>query len=185
LETDSRQQDQKILRLISQPETFQQGFRLLVNTYSERLYWQVRKMVFNHDDADDILQNAFVKVYRSIHRFKGESKLYTWLYRIATNEAITYINKRKRHSVASIDSEESHIAHTLASPEYFDGNEAERLLQLALATLPPKQRQVFNLRYQDEMSYKDMSELLGTSIGALKASYHHAIKKIEDFIRQH
>lgn len=176
-------QDDQILALLANTSTYEQGFRLLVNTYSERMYWQIRKMVFSHDDADDVLQNAFVKVYKSIKNFKGNSKLYTWLHRIAINESITFLNKKKKMSISSIDHPDLGLSNRLKADEYFDGNEAELILQRALATLPDKQREVFNLRYQDEMSYKEMSQLLGTSIGGLKASYHHALKKIEHYIK--
>jgi RNA polymerase sigma-70 factor, ECF subfamily len=152
----------------------ERGFRLLMETYQERLYWLVRRMVYDHEDANDVLQNCFVKVYRSSHTFEGKSKLYTWLYRIATNEAITFLNKKKQR-----------LANLLRADEHFDGDEAQIKLMAAIETLPDKQRQVFNLRYFDEMSYADMSELLGTSEGALKASFHHAVKKIEGFVARY
>ncbi len=174
--------DEKIIALLAEAANIEQGFRLLVETYQERLYWQIRKMVFDHDDAHDVLQNTFIKVYRGIKNFKGDSKLHTWLYRIAANESITFLNKKKKQFTSSIDHEEFGLANSLKADQYFDGNEAEMILQQALAALPDKQRQVFNLRYEDKMSYREMSEVLGTSIGALKASYHHAVKKIENYI---
>ncbi len=180
---NQQHQDDEILALLADSVTYEKGFRLLVTTYSERMYWQIRKMVLSHDDADDVLQNAFVKVYKSIKNFKGNSKLYTWLHRIAINESITFLNKKKKQMTASIDHPDLGLANQLKADRYFDGNEAEVILQKALYTLPDKQREVFNLRYYDEMSYKDMSALLGTSIGALKASYHHALKKIESYIK--
>ncbi len=184
MEANNRQDnDSEILSLTGNPSSMETGFRILVNTYQERMYWHIRRMVYSHEDADDVLQNAFIKVYRSIGNFKGDSKLYTWLYRIATNEAITFLNKRKKTASSSIDAEDLNLSNYLKADEYFDGNEAEVLLQKALASLPDKQRQVFTLRYYDEMTYKEMSEVLGTSIGALKASYHHAVKKIEDFVK--
>lgn len=182
---NQKNQDDEILALLANPSSYERGFRLLVNTYSERMYWQIRKMVFSHEDADDILQNAFVKVYKSIKNFKGNSKLYTWLHRIAINESITFLNKKKKMQTSSLDQPELGLANHLKADVYFDGNEIERKLQAALASLPDKQRIVFNLRYYDEMTYKNMSELLETSIGALKASYHHALKKVEDFLKRH
>ncbi len=177
-------EDDQILALLADPDSFDKGFRMLVSTYQERMYWHIRKMVMIHDDADDVLQNAFIKVYRGIKNFKGDSKLYTWLYRIATNEAITFLNKRKKKATAALDDGESGLANRLEADPYFDGNAIEMKLQRALAELPEKQREVFNMRYFDEMTYKDMSELTGTSIGALKASYHHAVKKIETFFKE-
>ncbi|MGK0388127.1 MAG: RNA polymerase sigma-70 factor (ECF subfamily) [Maribacter sp.] len=176
-------QDEQILALLANPSTYEKGFRLLVSSHSERMYWQIRRMVFSHDDADDVLQNAFVKVYRSIKNFKGNSKLYTWLHRIAINESITFLNKKKKMTIASIDHPDLGLANQLKADDYFDGNEAELKLQQAIAILPDKQREAFCLRYHDEMTYKDMSELTGTSIGGLKASYHHALKKIENYIK--
>ena len=137
-----------------------------------------------HEDANDVIQNVFVKVYRSIGNFEGKSKLYTWLYRIATNEAITFLNKKKRRQTSSIDEEETDLANRLEADHYFDGNAAQLRLQQALVTLPTKQRLVFNMRYFDEMSYKDISSSLNTSVGALKASYHHAVKKVEAFLKE-
>lgn len=160
------------------------GFRLLMEKYQERLYWQVRRIVYDHEDANDVLQNCFVKVYRSIQRFQGKSKLYTWLYRIATNEAITFLNKKKQKQTASLEDGEQPIAERLQADSYFDGDEVQRQLQQAIAKLPEKQRLVFNLRYFDEMGYAEMSEVLGTSQGALKASFHHAVKKVETHLRR-
>ncbi len=174
--------DEQILSLLGQKRSFEKGFRLLMQKYQEKLYWHIRRMVQEHDDANDVIQNCFIKVYRNIGKFEGKSKLYTWLYRIATNEAITFINKKKRKATASIDDEENNIAIGLAADPYFDGDQAQVYLQKALAKLPEKQKLVFNMRYYDEMSYKEISEILDTSVGALKASYHHAVKKIEQFL---
>ncbi len=176
--------DEKILALLSEPHSTERGFQMLVENYQERLYWHVRRMVFDHEDANDVLQNCFIKVYRSVHKFRGQSKLYTWLYRIATNEAITFLSRKKRQQAAAIDDEENALANQLRADAYFDGDEAQLQLQLALEQLPEKQRLVFNLRYYDEMSYKEMSEVLDTSVGALKASYHHAVKKVENYLRE-
>ncbi|MCB9302350.1 MAG: RNA polymerase sigma factor [Lewinellaceae bacterium] len=172
-----------ILRLLDEPRTYEQGFRFLMEQYQERLYWHIRRMVIDHEDANDVLQNCFIKVYRSIQNFEGKSKLYTWLYRIATNEAITFLNQKKRRAASSIDEEESPLSNQLEADAYFDGDELQQRLQNALEQLPEKQRLVFNLRYYDEMGYQEMSDVLGTSVGALKASYHHAVKKVEAFIR--
>jgi len=154
----------------------EQGFRLLMVTYQERLYAHIRRMVNEHEDANDVLQNTFIKVFRSIERFQGNSQLYTWLYRIATNETITFLNKKKKKSTTSIDNEELNIANRLSADSYFDGESAQRSLKRALESLPEKQKLVFNMRYYDEMPYQVISEVLETSVGALKASYHHAVK---------
>ncbi len=159
------------------------AFTTLVDTYKESLYWQIRRMVLSHDDADDILQNTFIKVWTGLSNFRGDSKLSTWLYRIATNETLNFL-ERQRQSNMSLD-DKNFIASTLQSDPYFDGDETQMQLQEAIGQLPAKQRQVFMLKYYDEMKYEDMSEVLKTSVGALKASYHHAVKKICDFFEQH
>jgi RNA polymerase sigma-70 factor (ECF subfamily) len=176
-------QDERILDLIQGKSEWEEGFRLLTVKYQERLYWQIRRIVLNHEDANDVIQNTFIKVYRNIAKFEAKSKLYTWLYRIATNEAITFLRKKKRKATVDIEGDASEITRQLTADEYFDGDEIQIQLQAALSTLPEKQRAVFNLRYFDELSYKEISELLDTSVGALKASYHHAVKKIESFIK--
>jgi len=175
--------DDQILSLCNEEAKIEQGFKLLMQKYQERLYWHVRRMVFEHDDANDVIQNTFIKVFRSINKFEGKSKLYTWLYRIATNESITFLNKKNRKSTASLDNEDYNLENQLKADDYFDGDEIQRKLQDALNKLPEKQRVVFNLRYFDELGYKEMSEVLGTSVGALKASYHHAVKKIESYLK--
>lgn len=171
-----------LVERLHDPKTQQAAFSELVKEYSEPLYWQVRKIVLNHDDANDVLQNTFIKVWTSIDNFRGDSKLSTWLYRIAINEAITFLNKQRAANNVSIDDADTFLLSRLESDEFFDGDEAQMLLQKAILTLPEKQRIVFNMRYFDEMKYEDMSEVLETSVGALKASYHHATKKIEDFL---
>ncbi|MEL6864367.1 MAG: RNA polymerase sigma factor [Bacteroidota bacterium] len=176
--------DDQILSLLAQEATYEKGFRYLMQKYQERLYWHIRRMVYEHEDANDVIQNTFIKVYRSIHKFQQNSKLYTWLYRIATNESITYINRKKKKVTSSIDDEEYAIAERLSADPYFDGDEVQIRLQQAIHTLPDKQRLVFQMRYFDEMSYKDISAVLDTSVGALKASYHHAVKKVEQFFRE-
>ncbi len=176
--------DEKILELIGQERHRERGFRLLMEKFQERLYWQVRRLVFDHEDAADVLQNCMIKVYRSIHNFEGKSKLYTWLFRIATNEAITFLNKKKQRAAAPLDDVGNNLANSLPSDPWFNGDEAQLHLLKAIATLPEKQRLVFNLRYFDELGYAEMSEMLGTSEGALKASFHHAVKKVESFLKE-
>jgi RNA polymerase sigma-70 factor, ECF subfamily len=158
------------------------GFRLLVESYSQKLYWHIRRLVILHEDADDALQNTFINVWKSIGDFRNESSLYTWLYTIATNEALSLINKRKRNAAVSIDDLGSYFATAQEGSTWFDGDEAQIKLQNAILQLPEKQRIVFNLKYFDEMTYEEMSKVLKTSEGALKASYHHAVKKIEKII---
>ncbi len=174
--------DEEILGSFAKPETKEKAFSMLVQTYQERLYWHIRRMVVSHDDADDVLQNTFVKVWRNLANFQGNSKLYTWLYRIATNESLTFLNKKKRTSSTPLETDDYDLGATLTSDPYFDGDEIQIRLQEAIETLPAKQKQVFLLRYYDEMKYDEMSEVLDTSVGALKASYHHAVKKIEKFL---
>jgi RNA polymerase sigma factor (sigma-70 family) len=158
------------------------GFRLLVETYSQKLYWHIRRLVILHEDADDALQNTFINAWKSIGNFRSESSVYTWLYTIATNEALALIKKRKRNATVSIDDLSSYFATSREGSTWFDGDEAQMKLQNAILKLPEKQRIVFNLKYFDEMTYEDMSKVLKTSEGALKASYHHAVKKIEKII---
>lgn len=167
---------------LKNPQTQEKAFRQLVSTYKERLYWHIRRMVINHEDADDVLQNTFIKVFRSIDKFKGDSKLYSWMYRIATNEAITYINQRSKKAGISSEELKDHLVNNLQADVYFEGDEIQLQLQKAIATLPRKQQLVFTLKYFEDIKYKDMSEILDTSVGALKASYHHAVKKIEVFL---
>lgn len=160
------------------------AFRELITLYKERLYWHIRKIVISHDDSDDVLQNTFIKVYKNIDKFKGDSKLYSWMYRIATNEAITHLNKNaKRYSLSSQEMQTKAV-NNLASDVYFEGDDIQLKLQKAIASLPQKQQLVFNMKYFEEMKYKDMAEILETSEGALKASYHLAAKKIEAYLTQ-
>jgi RNA polymerase sigma-70 factor (ECF subfamily) len=158
------------------------GFRLLVESYSKRLYWHIRRLVILHEDADDALQNTFINAWKNIGDFRKESSLYTWLYSIATNEALAIINKRKKNSAVSLDDVWQVLASSAEGSTWFDGDEAQVKLQNAILKLPEKQRIVFNLRYFDEMPYEEMSKMLKTSEGALKASYHHAVKKIEEIL---
>ncbi|WP_179345712.1 RNA polymerase sigma factor [Winogradskyella ursingii] len=158
------------------------AFRELLQLYKERLYWHIRNIVISHDDADDVLQNTFIKVYRNIHKFKGDSQLFSWLYRIATNEAITHINKNAKRLHISNEEHQNRAINNLKADVYFEGDEIQIQLQKAIATLPEKQQLVFNMRYFDDLKYRDMSEILDTSEGALKASYHIAVKKIEAYL---
>jgi len=164
-------------------KTQDKAFKILMSLYKERLYWHIRKIVISHDDADDVLQNTFIKVYRNIHNFKTESKIYSWIYRIATNEAITFINKRAKLKAVDIADYKQNLVSTLQDDILFNGSEIQLILQNAILTLPQKQQMVFNMKYFDEMKYTDISEILGTSVGALKASYFHAVKKIEKIIK--
>ena len=159
------------------------AFRKLITTYKERLYWHIRKIVVSHDDADDVLQNTFIKIFKNIDRFNNDSKLYSWMYRIATNESITFINKRAKERNVDITEYNQSVASTLQSDVLFDGDEIQLILQQAIATLPEKQRLVFNMKYFDEMKYDEISQILETSVGALKSSYFHAVKKIENYIK--
>lgn len=175
--------DGDILELISDQATLEKGFRLLMTRYQERLYWHVRRLVVTHEDADDVIQNTFIKVFKGLSGFKGNSKLYTWLYRIATNESMSFLQKNKRHQTQSTDGEQD-LTQNLRADPFFDGDEVQVRLIEAIQQLPEKQRAVFNMRYYDEMKYTEISEVLGTSVGGLKASYHHAAKKIEHFFRE-
>jgi RNA polymerase sigma-70 factor, ECF subfamily len=170
-----------LLQLKSEP-TQEKAFRDLITLYKERLYWHIRKIVISHDDSDDVLQNTFIKVFRNINNFKGDSKLYSWMYRIATNEAITHINKNAKRLQITSEEAQNRAINNLKADVYFEGNEIQLKLQQAIATLPQKQQLVFNMKYFDKVKYKDMSEILETSEGALKSSYHIAVKKIEEYI---
>lgn len=161
-----------------------QAFEVLVNTYKERLYWHIRRIVLNHDDADDVLQNTFIKVYRNINGFKGESKLYSWMYRIATNESLSFI-KLKSKKLGLNDTEyQERLVENLQADVYFEGDKIQLQLQKAIATLPEKQKLVFNMKYFEELKYDEISEILGTSVGGLKASYHLAVKKMEAYLKK-
>jgi RNA polymerase sigma-70 factor (ECF subfamily) len=160
------------------------AFHILVKTYQERLYWHIRRIVINHDDADDILQNVYIKVWKNVEGFREDSSLFTWLFRIATNESLSFLQKNRRQSVFSSNEITEHMSEVLEADKYFDGNDLQKKLQAAVLQLPDKQRVVFNMKYFEEMKYEEMSEILQTSVGALKASYHHAVKKIEDFFEK-
>lgn len=174
--------DNELIRRLHDGETQREAFAELVAIYSEPLYWQIRKIILSHDDANDVLQNTFIKVWTSIDSFRGDAKLSTWLYRIAINESISFLNKQRTLNNISIDDTDSFLISKLESDPYFDADDAQLKFQKALLILPEKQRIVFNMRYFDEMKYEEMSDILETSVGALKASYHHAVKKIEEFL---
>jgi RNA polymerase sigma factor (sigma-70 family) len=174
--------DRDILEGIKDPDRAEQAFAQLLQKYQERLYWHIRKIVIGHDDTDDVLQNTMIKVWRSVANFRSESGLYTWLYRIATNEALTYLKQKKKRSFAPWVDVEEKISESLESDPWFNGDEIQLKLQQAILKLPDKQRLVFIMKYFDEKKYEEMSEILGTSVGALKASYHHAVKKIESML---
>ncbi len=155
------------------------AFSLLVQTYQQRLYWHIRKIVVSHDDADDLMQNVFIKVWKNIDSFREDSSLFTWLFRIATNESLSFLQQKKRRNILSNDGISEYLVETYESDAHFEGEELQKRLQLAVLKLPEKQRLVFNMKYYDEMKYEEIAEILKTSVGALKASYHHAVKKIE------
>lgn len=176
--------EQQFIERLQNPATRDKAYKELVSMYKERLYWHIRKILISHDDSDDVLQNTFIKVYRSLHNFKGESKLFSWMYRIATNESITFLNKRAKENKVDIDEYKLMHLSTLQEDVLFDGDEIQMILQKAIQTLPQKQQLVFNMKYFDNIKYEEMSEILDTSVGALKASYFHAVKKIEAYIKK-
>ena len=173
--------EEKLIKNLHNPLTRCAAFSIVVKLYSERLYWHIRRMVLSHDDSNDVLQNTFLKAWNNIDKFRGDSQLSTWLYRIATNETLTFISHKQIETV-SLDSEEGHIANELESDPLFNGERADALFHEAINRLPEKQRLVFNMRYFEDMKYEDISKILDTSVGALKASYHIAAKKVENFI---
>ncbi|NJB72063.1 RNA polymerase sigma-70 factor (ECF subfamily) [Saonia flava] len=160
------------------------AFEVLVNTYKERLYWHIRKIVLSHDDADDVLQNTFIKVYKNIDGFKGDSKLFSWMYRIATNEALTFFKSKSKKMGVNSEELQERLVGNLKSDVYFEGDAIQFKLQQAIATLPEKQKLVFNMKYFDDLKYEEISNILETSVGGLKASYHLAVKKIESFLKE-
>lgn len=170
--------EKKLIAELQDPKTAHAAFDLLMREYGEQIYWQIRKMVGSHDDANDLLQNCFIKVWNNLHNFRGDAKLSTWLYKIAVNESINFLNKERQRQGITDEEDASFILQNVEADDYFDGDELQLELQRVIQTLPEKQRLVFNMRYYDEMKYEEMSEILGTSVGALKASYHHAVKKI-------
>ena len=175
--------DKEIMERLSQPGGQRAAFELLVRKYTSQLYWQIRHMVTYHDDANDVLQNTFIKAWTNLDNFRGDAKLSTWLYRIAANESLTFLQRRR--DTVTIDDPEADLANRLESDPYFDGDETDLMLQQAIQTLPEKQRQVFNMKYFQNMKYEEMSEILDTSVGALKASYHFAVEKREKYFNEH
>lgn len=178
-------EDKELLQQFNDPATKERGFTGIIKKYQEKLYWHIRRMVVEHEDANDILQNMFIKVWKGLENFREDSQLYTWMYRVATNESLTFIQQQKKRKTLSISDEETGLSNQLRADKNFDINKAEWKLQLAMQQLPEKQKAVFTLRYYDEMPYEEMSRVLETTEGALKASYHHAVKKIEDYILNH
>lgn len=172
-----------LIAQLKNARTKEKAFRELIKLYKERLYWHIRKIVISHDDADDVLQNTFIKIFKNIDKFNQDSKIYSWMYRIATNEAITFINKRAKQRNLDVTDYQKEVASTLADDNFFSGDEMQLILQKAIATLPQKQQLVFNMKYFDELKYNEISEILETSVGALKASYFHAVKKIKQYIK--
>jgi RNA polymerase sigma factor (sigma-70 family) len=177
--------DKVLLMEFRQEATRERAYTAIVKKYQEKLYWHIRRMVVDHDDADDVLQNTFIKAWGGLDNFREDSQLYTWLYRIATNESLSFLEQQKRKATVNLDDVEAGLSNKVKADTNFDANRLEWKLQLAIQQLPEKQRLVFNLRYFDEMPYQEMSRVLDTSEGALKASYHHAAKKIEEFLLNH
>jgi RNA polymerase sigma factor (sigma-70 family) len=178
-------QDTELLIQFRDPDTKEKAFTAIIKKYQEKLYWHVRRMVVEHEDANDVLQNIFIRVWNGLENFREDSQLYTWLYRIATNECLSFLEQQKKKSTLSLDDMESNLSNKVVADKHFDPNKLEWKLQIAIQQLPEKQRVVFNLRYYDEMPYEEMSRVLETSEGSLKASYHHAVKKVEDYILNH
>lgn len=173
-----------LIERLRQPESCRAAFNEVVREYSEPLYWQIRRMVESHEDASDVLQNTFMKAWQSVENFRGDAKLSTWLYKIALNESITHLGRERKRLNLSLDEEESHLVNLIEADEWVDGDELALKLRKAIASLPEKQRMVFNMKYFDDMKYEQISEILGTSVGALKASYHLAVKKIEKYFAE-
>lgn len=174
--------DEEILSKFQDEKTRNQAFNMLLKKYQQKIYWHVRRMVIDHDDADDLVQDIFIKVWKNLPGFRSDAQLYTWMYRIATNECITFINNKKKKNNISLDEVSYELADSLADSTYFNGDQAQRKLQEALLTLPEKQKLVFNMKYYEDMKYEEISHVLGTSVGALKASFHLAVKKIEAYL---
>ncbi|MBL7752102.1 MAG: sigma-70 family RNA polymerase sigma factor [Chitinophagaceae bacterium] len=177
--------DTELLEQFRDPATREKAYTAIIRKYQEKLYWHLRRMVVNHDDANDVLQNVLIRVWNGLEKFREDSQLYTWLYRVATNECLTYLEQQKKRASVSLSEVETGLENKIRAEQNFDANKLEWRLQLAIQQLPEKQRIVFQLRYYDEMPYEEMSRVLETSEGALKASYHHAVKKIEDYIKNH
>ena len=177
------QEEKEFIKELLNPKTQNQAFQKLLQEYQKPLYNHIRTIVLNHDDTDDVLQNTFVKVFQYLNKFKGESKLFSWIYRIATNEALTFLNQKAKINGVTSETLQNKTIDNLKADVYFDGNEIQIKLQKAILLLPEKQQLVFKMKYFEELKYEEISEIVGTSVGALKASYHHAVKKIENFIK--
>ncbi len=175
-------EDKELLLKLRNPDSRNYGFNMLVRAYQQKIYWLVRKMVIDHDDADDLTQEVFIKIHKAIDSFREDSQLYTWIFRIATNECLTFLKKKKRRFFLPIEDVSKELSSKIDSAPYLSGDDIQKKLQKALLTLPDKQRLVFNMRYYDELSYEDISQITTTSVGALKASYHHAVKKVENYL---
>ena len=182
--TKTHAEDKDLIAQFRDKKTRNASFSLILKKYQKKIYWHVRRIVINHDDADDVVQNTFIKVWENLENFREDSKLYTWLFRVATNEALMFLNKKRSKYTVSIDDVDSELSESLHTGSYFNGNAAELKLQTAILTLPEKQRLVFNMKYYEALKYEEIEEILGTSVGALKASYHHAVKKIEAFLKK-
>ena len=182
---ENTKDEQELVSRLRQPQTARSAFNEVIRRYAKPLYHQIRRMVQNHDDASDLLQNTFLKAWQNLEYFRGDARLSTWLYKIAVNESLSFLARERKRYAMSLDDQESALANMIEADSYFDGDAAAELLRKAVVTLPEKQRLVFNMKYYDEMKYEEISEILGTSVGALKASYHLAVKKIEKYIEDH
>ena len=176
--------EKALIAELTDPKKQRAAFSKVITLYQEQLYWQIRKLLINHDDTADVLQNTFLKAWSNIGSFRGDSKLSTWLYTIAHNESITFLTKAQAEREMIADDTDEYLQQQIMADKYFDGDETQKKLLCAIATLPPKQRQVFNMRYFDEMPYEEISGILQTSVGALKASYHFAVEKITEFFKK-
>lgn len=174
--------DGEILRIFRMPESRERAFSAMMNKYQERLYWHIRRLVIDHEDASDVLQNTLIRAWKGLEAFRQDSQLYTWLYRIATNECLSFLEQKKKRAAVNLEDQTGWMTEKLMAEDGFDAKKLEWKLQLAIQQLPERQKLVFNLRYFDEMPYEEMSRVLGTSVGALKASYHHAVKKVEKYL---
>ncbi len=176
--------DRELVFKFKAPQSKHEAFKLILQKYQRKVYWQARRIVINHDDADDVVQNTFIKVWEKLNDFREDSQLFTWLYRIATNEALAFLQKKKADRNVSMEEMQEQFGEQLAAGNYFNGNKLELTLQQAILNLPDKQRLVFNMKYYENLKYDEMEVILGTSVGALKASYHHATKKIEEYVKR-
>ncbi|MDE5608340.1 MAG: RNA polymerase sigma factor [Muribaculaceae bacterium] len=184
MKSELPKEEPQLIERLREPSTCRQAFNEVIRLYSEPLYWQIRRLVNSHEDANDLLQNTFLKAWQSLDNFRGDAKLSTWLYKIAINESLTHLEREKKRSGVSLDDEASSLVHAIEADEWVDGDELSLKLRKAVAQLPEKQRIVFNMKYFDDMKYEEMSEILGTSVGALKSSYHFAVKKIEQYLEE-